>query len=321
MMNARRAICAALWLTALVAPIGAQELTLPGNAVMTSDTVQERASHAMPIGAWRDGTLPTREVTGTITRQAWRLDGASATTLQLAEQIEAQLKAAGFVTLLRCAAAECGGFDFRFALSVLPPPEMFVDLFDYRFISAHKPSESAGADAFATALISRSGSNSYVQITRIAPDGAAGASTAPPGRPDASGPPVTPAPDAAPLLQVLTERGHAVLRDLEFATGADTLGPGPFASLEALAAFLGSGSGRRIALVGHTDTVGGLSGNLALSRRRAQAVMQRLVQAHGVAASQLEADGIAYLSPIAPNTTEAGREANRRVEAVLLAIE
>ena len=34
--------------------------------------------------------------------------------------------------------------------------------------------------------------------------------------------------------------------------------------------------------------------------------------------AQMESNGMGYLSPVAPNTTEAGREANRRVEAVLL---
>ena len=303
----------ALWfLLVPEVPLQAQELRLPGDATLTREVVEKAASAAVPIGPWSDGTLPTQEAAGRISRQAWRLAGASESTLAVTNILDAQLEAKGYTPLYRCAAAACGGFDFRFAINVLPPPEMFVDLFDYHFIAAAKPVDGAASDAYITLLISRSGADTYVQITRIAPQ------AAPSQHPVAAAPPgALPAP-GAPIVQALEQRGRAVLRDLDFATGADTLGPGPFTSLTALATFLKADSIRRIALVGHTDTVGGMAANLALSRRRAHAVMQRLIDSHGVSRAQLEADGIAYLAPAAPNTTDAGREANRRVEAVLL---
>ncbi len=74
----------------------------------------------------------------------------------------------------------------------------------------------------------------------------------------------------------------------------------------------------RIMLVGHTDSVGGLDPNIALSRDRAASVRQRLIDAYGVAPNRLEAQGMGYLAPIASNLTAQGRETNRRVEAVLL---
>lgn len=305
----RRDTAPSLLLVALAgsaAPAAAQQLELPGNAVMTREATDADGAHALPTGPWHDGALPTREVTGHLTRQAWRVDGATRNTQELTDTLAAQLETAGFTPLFRCADAACGGFDFRFAQPVLPPPEMFVDLFDYRYLAARKP--GADGDAFVTLLISRSGSDAYVQITRIAPQEEPGDMAAA----------ATEGTAVTPLAEALTAQGHAVLRDLDFATGADTLGPGPFASLGALAAFLKADETRRVALVGHTDTVGGMAANLALSGRRARAVKQRLIEAHGVPAARLEAEGIAYLAPTAPNATEAGREANRRVEAVLL---
>jgi OOP family OmpA-OmpF porin len=65
--------------------------------------------------------------------------------------------------------------------------------------------------------------------------------------------------------------------------------------------------------------VGTLENNIALSRARAEAVRQHLVEALGVDPAQVSATGIGYLAPRATNATAAGREANRRVEAVLLA--
>ena len=89
-------------------------------------------------------------------------------------------------------------------------------------------------------------------------------------------------------------------------------------SLQALAAFLRADPARRVTLVGHTDTVGALDRNIALSKRRAASVLERLVSAHGVPRAQIAAEGMGYLAPIASNLTPEGREANRRVEVVLL---
>jgi len=69
--------------------------------------------------------------------------------------------------------------------------------------------------------------------------------------------------------------------------------------------------------VGHTDAEGSLDGNIALSRRRAASVLERLVTAYQVDRRQMEAQGMGYLAPIASNLTEEGREANRRVEVIV----
>ena len=109
-----------------------------------------------------------------------------------------------------------------------------------------------------------------------------------------------------------------MLDGLDFATGSAELAPGGDAALLALAAYLTSHPARRVALVGHTDAQGPLDANIALSKRRAQAVADRLVAAHGVSRAQLRAEGMGWLAPLATNLTPEGREANRRVEAVVL---
>jgi len=72
----------------------------------------------------------------------------------------------------------------------------------------------------------------------------------------------------------------------------------------------------KIAVVGHTDNVGGYETNLDLSRQRADAVVAELVAAYGVAADRLFAAGASFLAPIASNETDEGRALNRRVELV-----
>lgn len=74
----------------------------------------------------------------------------------------------------------------------------------------------------------------------------------------------------------------------------------------------------RVAIDGHTDNVGQLRKNLALSRRRAVSVLRWLVE-HGVDERRLEARGFGPRRPIAPNTSADGRAKNRRVEFQILA--
>jgi len=73
----------------------------------------------------------------------------------------------------------------------------------------------------------------------------------------------------------------------------------------------------RIEISGHTDNIGSLRTNTKLSTDRAKAVVDYLVQ-KGIAASRLEYKGYAFSQPVAPNTTEAGRAQNRRVEFKVL---
>ncbi len=73
----------------------------------------------------------------------------------------------------------------------------------------------------------------------------------------------------------------------------------------------------RIAVDGHTDQRGTDRANLALSRRRAIAVVHWLVS-HGVDERRLEARGFGARRPIADNKTREGQAKNRRVEFLIL---
>ncbi len=68
-----------------------------------------------------------------------------------------------------------------------------------------------------------------------------------------------------------------------------------------------------IVIEGHTSSEGAAAHNLDLSRRRAQAVVDDLV-ARGLDRKRIRATGKGSAAPIAPNTDEAGRSLNRRVE-------
>jgi outer membrane protein OmpA-like peptidoglycan-associated protein len=65
-------------------------------------------------------------------------------------------------------------------------------------------------------------------------------------------------------------------------------------------------------IAGYTDNTGDEAANLALSRGRAESVMKALTSA-GVSVANVQAQGFGSQSPIADNSTEAGRARNRRV--------
>lgn len=300
------------------------DLTLPGNARETAQQASSPDSYGIATGPYAVGELPLSDVEGTVSRSAWRVEAQGITTLQLLAPLRDQLAKAGFTPIFECESAACGGFDFRYGLDVFPEPAMHVDLFDYRYLSARRVGDDGAAD-YAALLVSRSANAGFVQVTTVTPPGGGApkptATGAPARRPLATTtapPAATGIDDSAPLADRLLSRGHAVLSDLTFETGSSALGAGDFASLSALADFLKDDPARRVALVGHTDAVGALDSNIALSKRRAASVLERLVGDYGVPRGQLAAEGMGYLAPITTNLTPEGRERNRRVEAVLL---
>ena len=73
----------------------------------------------------------------------------------------------------------------------------------------------------------------------------------------------------------------------------------------------------QIIVEGHTDSYGGDDGNLALSRRRAEAVSAYLSGELGVPAFRMSAVGYGETQPIANNDTEQGRARNRRIDIII----
>ena len=288
----------------------AQTLSFPSNATLSREISTPLESYVMPVGPWKEGAMPTQTGEGQLTQQAWRIAATGLTSLQLMRPLRDQLRNDGFTIVFECKDQDCGGFDFRFSTLVMPPPDMQVNLGDFRYLAATR--ETDGDPELVSVIASRSASAGYVQVTRM---GEAGGSIA-----EAEAPALRATSTTVPstdMAQALTDAGHAVLAGLTFDTGSSQLAAGDFEILQTLADYLAAQPNLTVALVGHTDSSGSLDGDIALSKRRAGSVLERLVVDYGVARRQLDAQGMGYLSPIASNLTDAGRDANRRVEVIV----
>ncbi len=110
--------------------------------------------------------------------------------------------------------------------------------------------------------------------------------------------------------------GFVSIYGIHFDTDKWTIKEDSRPALEEIAEFLNSHQEDKYYIVGHTDSVGDFSYNKNLSEKRAQAVMNELIAEYGVDKNQIEAYGVASLSPVTSNATDAGKARNRRVEIV-----
>lgn len=323
---------AALTLALGGAPAAAQVPPPPAGVEVTFAETLSRGQVWFPLGRVTRDERPGETVEGAVARTVWRYPANPAPPLDLLRGVEAVLAAADYAPVYDCAAPACGGFDFRYAIALVPAPAMEVDLGDFHFAALR----SADGTRWASLIASRAGVDGYVQITMLAPPGTQppviagppvedGAAPTPPAAvpdtvPDAVGDVMPDAvPDAVPdaLGEALLRTGRAVLPGIDFRSGSAEFAPGSEAGVDALAALLRAQPGLRLYVVGHTDATGALSANTTLSLERAQAVVAAVEADVPEARGTLEAAGAGSLAPVASNATAEGRAMNRRVEIVL----
>lgn len=109
---------------------------------------------------------------------------------------------------------------------------------------------------------------------------------------------------------------NAAFENLEFEVGKDIILASSFEELDQLASVLIKRPKSILTIEGHTDNVGDPKKNLALSQKRAEAVLKYLIS-KGVDGTHMTAKGFGSKKPIASNKTEEGRKHNRRVEMKL----
>ncbi|MGY6744438.1 MAG: OmpA family protein [Cecembia sp.] len=111
--------------------------------------------------------------------------------------------------------------------------------------------------------------------------------------------------------------GKATFYGIYFDTDKSEIKPESKETLEQMAKYLKENPQVNVFIVGHTDNTGTYEHNQKLSEKRAEAVVNYLIENYQIATSRLKAYGVSSLSPITTNTSEEGKSKNRRVEMVL----
>lgn len=120
------------------------------------------------------------------------------------------------------------------------------------------------------------------------------------------------------LTRQTLEPGKTItLKNIYFEFDKDELMPRSFVELNKLLGIMRSNPKLAIEIVGHTDALGDDAYNLDLSQRRAQSVVDFLIENH-VSKTRLRARGEGEHQPIASNDTDEGRALNRRVAFVVV---
>jgi outer membrane protein OmpA-like peptidoglycan-associated protein len=119
--------------------------------------------------------------------------------------------------------------------------------------------------------------------------------------------------------RVSREGNRMIIRlvGLTFQSGQDVVRPAYRTLLEKLKQAAEVFPRSQITVEGHTDSYGGDESNLALSRRRAEAVSAFMTSELGMPAFRLSSVGYGETQPIANNDTEQGRERNRRIDVII----
>jgi hypothetical protein len=111
----------------------------------------------------------------------------------------------------------------------------------------------------------------------------------------------------------LVSGGRVVTHSINFAVNDSAVSRECIPTIAELATLLHNNSSMRLEITGHTDNTGDPTHNRSLSLARARAIKAELVK-KGITSDRLIAKGAGAIKPIATNNTEAGRQANRRVE-------
>jgi OOP family OmpA-OmpF porin len=119
--------------------------------------------------------------------------------------------------------------------------------------------------------------------------------------------------------RVSREGNRMVIRlvGLTFASGQDVVRPAYRPLLEKLKQAADVFPRSQLTIEGHTDSYGGDENNLALSRRRAEAVGSFLSSELQMPAVRISSVGYGETQPIANNETEQGRARNRRIDVII----
>lgn len=226
-------------------------------------------------------------------------------TLEVFRNYEDALKAAGFEILFTCANNDCGGRDFNH--KVVEYKSGFGDNYsDQRYLAAKITRDEGDVYVSLYTVKNTSGGGpdknhiyTEVDVIELAPMQEAMVTV-----------------DANAMAEEIFETGSISIYGILFDFDKADIKSESAATIKEIATLLNNNPDLKLFIVGHTDNKGSLDYNTNLSQKRAEAVVAILVSEHSIESSRITPKGLAFLAPVASNSTEEGRAKNRRVELV-----
>lgn len=121
-------------------------------------------------------------------------------------------------------------------------------------------------------------------------------------------------------LQPIEANAHIILKNVFFDTKKTDLKPESITELDNIVKLMNENPNIKILISGYTDNVGKPADNVSLSKGRAVAVVNYLLN-KGVKNERLSFQGKGETKPVADNKTEEGRALNRRTELSIVSVE
>lgn len=112
------------------------------------------------------------------------------------------------------------------------------------------------------------------------------------------------------------ELGKYSTTGIKFDVNSDKIKGESYGTLKDFASVMTENPDVKVKIVGHTDSDGDDTGNMTLSKKRADAVKAALNREFGIDNSRMETEGKGETQPAEPNTSSEGKANNRRVEFI-----
>lgn len=238
-------------------------------------------------------------LTGDLWRYTYTIQDVS--TLKVYENYKQALTKAGFTVLSQCELDECGGDKQAPDLGEKISPNNSVYNYYHKayYVVAKKAADNGDIYAafFIGAYESEVGVQQLIMQTKAMVTNLIKV-------------------DADSLKSQIDADGKALIYGIYFDTGKAAVKPESKPTLDVIAQLLTKNKDLQLYVVGHTDDTGAGAANLELSRQRAAAVVTELVNVYKIPAARLQAQGVGPYAPAGNNTSESGKQKNRRVELV-----
>lgn len=269
----------------------------PGAKLRNQRVTDHERAQLLPAPNAEDQTALTLE--GDLAQHFYLIDKAS--TLKVFENYRQALEKAGFLQVSHCALTDCGAKDDVSAFGGKTSIEGSVyNYYRNPYYLLAKKSLDTG-DIYVALFVGAYKNEVGVQQTIL--------------RTEALDTDLVKV-NADSLMQQIEADGKALIYGIYFDTGKAEIKEESTPTLAVIAELLNKNPELLLYVVGHTDDTGSNRSNRELSQQRATAVVEALTNKHKIAAARLQAEGVGPYAPESNNTSEAGKQLNRRVELV-----